>query len=430
MDSWVKPNRIKGKGNAVVNITATENAGARRSSIITVSVLEGLNSTINLEQSGKLIEVLYATNITRSNAYGTDIHLITPSGEEYDRQFVEYGMDAEGVTIVAEEKEGYKFVFDGWYDIIANPAVKVTSDKTIVPANITEEPMFQAEGTFAPHVTFDPNGGTASFLETYVIPERITEEYIPTCTKAETETESYEFLGWFYTDGTIINNNNLKPNHIIDEPSRFIAKWNVISKEVTLSIGVNGNGSVNITSTTGVPCNFTDLITATPNTGYHFTKWTYKENGIPTESTTNPKRFEFGVTSDVIANFEINTYTITWNPNGGSVSPASVSKTHGSTLGTLPTPTRASDATYTYSFKGWFTSASGGTQITASKTVLSNVTYYAQWNATRVNYTLTYNANGGSVSPTSKVIANGSAYGTLPTPTRSSTTEYSYSFKG
>lgn len=104
MNSWVKPNRIKGNGNAVVDITATENAGARRSGIITVSVLEGLSSTINLEQSGKLIEVRYIVNITRCNAYGTDIHLITPSGEEYDRQFVEYGMDAEGVTIIAEEK--------------------------------------------------------------------------------------------------------------------------------------------------------------------------------------------------------------------------------------------------------------------------------------------------------------------------------------
>lgn len=67
-------------------------------------------------------------------------------------------------------------------------------------------------------------------------------------------------------------------------------------------------------------------------------------------------------------------YTVTWNANGGSVSPATTTKAYGATLGTLPTPTDSARV-----FQGWFTAASGGTQITSSTTVTGNVTYYAHW---------------------------------------------------
>lgn len=72
------------------------------------------------------------------------------------------------------------------------------------------------------------------------------------------------------------------------------------------------------------------------------------------------------------------TYTVTFNANGGSVDTTSKTVTAGSTYGTLPTPTRSG-----YKFLGWFTSASGGTQITSSTTVSlsANQTLYAHWDA-------------------------------------------------
>ena len=83
-----------------------------------------------------------------------------------------------------------------------------------------------------------------------------------------------------------------------------------------------------------------------------------------------------------------------------------------------------------YTFGGWWTQPnSGGTFIGpmgGSFTVgsyTSGTTFYAYWYPTE--YTLTYDANGGTVSPTSKTIAYNSTYGTLPTPTRSG-----YSFNG
>ena len=71
-------------------------------------------------------------------------------------------------------------------------------------------------------------------------------------------------------------------------------------------------------------------------------------------------------------------YTVTFNANGGSGG-TTRSVASGAAVGTLPTPTRSG-----YSFAGWFTSSSGGTQISASTKVTANVTYYAHWAASGV----------------------------------------------
>ncbi len=112
-------------------------------------------------------------------------------------------------------------------------------------------------------------------------------------------------------------------------------------------------------------------------------------------------------------------YTVTYNANGGSVTPsnknvsctfknwntaqngngtsyssgASYTANSGATLyaqwtnptyGTLPTPTKTG-----YIFDGWYTSASGGTKVTSSSTVLSNTTLYAHWS--KISETDIYN---------------------------------------
>ena len=124
-----------------------------------------------------------------------------------------------------------------------------------------------------------------------------------------------------------------------------------------------------------------------------------------------------------------NTYTLTYNPNGGKVTPTSKIISKGGTYGGFPTPTRSG-----YTFLGWYTSQSGGSKVNSSTKITGNTTIYAHWSKNSTGtptepavkvYTLTYNANGGSVSPSSKKINNGSVYGDLPTPTRSG-----YTFQG
>ena len=67
-------------------------------------------------------------------------------------------------------------------------------------------------------------------------------------------------------------------------------------------------------------------------------------------------------------------WTVSFDARGGNVSPASRSVVSGSAIGTLPVPTR-----FGYAFDGWFTEASGGTQVTAATVVTANVTFYAHW---------------------------------------------------
>ena len=70
----------------------------------------------------------------------------------------------------------------------------------------------------------------------------------------------------------------------------------------------------------------------------------------------------------------VNKYTLTYNPNGGNVSPTSKILNSGDKYGELPTPTRND-----YTFNGWYTDASDGIQVSANTTINANTTIYAHW---------------------------------------------------
>lgn len=120
---------------------------------------------------------------------------------------------------------------------------------------------------------------------------------------------------------------------------------------------------------------------------------------------------------ETISEEQFNSYLtssiITFDPNGGSATDTTKTVYYGQLYGELPVPTRAN-----YTFAGWYTAKDGGTEITAETavTALVNQTLYARWTPNK--FTLTYNANGGSVSPASKELTFGDSYGTLPTPKR------------
>jgi len=68
------------------------------------------------------------------------------------------------------------------------------------------------------------------------------------------------------------------------------------------------------------------------------------------------------------------TYSITFNPNSGSVNPTSAMTEINGKLSNLPTPERSG-----FTFKGWFTALTGGTQVNTDTTFIINSTIYAQW---------------------------------------------------
>lgn len=108
-----------------------------------------------------------------------------------------------------------------------------------------------------------------------------------------------------------------------------------------------------------------------------------------------------------------NSHLLTFDPAGGTVSTPTRVVNEGAAYGTLPTPTRSG-----YTFVEWRTAPFLGDRVTSSTQMgTDDVTIYAIWRGNAL--TITLNPNGGTVSPTTKSVENGSAYGVLPRPTRS-----------
>ena len=139
--------------------------------------------------------------------------------------------------------------------------------------------------------------------------------------------------------------------------------------------------------------------------GYIFQGW-YTSDGVRVSSSTVVSR-NMTVYADWLKDV---TYTVKFNANGGTVSPASASVHNGSSIGSIPTPVRSG-----YAFDGWYTAASGGTQVTSSTKVSSNMTVYAHW-VTGIK--ITFDPAGGAVSPTYAEIKKGGSIGSLPAPTK------------
>ena len=141
--------------------------------------------------------------------------------------------------------------------------------------------------------------------------------------------------------------------------------------------------------------------------GYKFLGWKDKNTDevvgkIPTSAT--------GI-KNVAAQWTANEYTVTFDANGGTVTPDTMTLTHGDVYGELPTPTRDG-----YTFAGWFTDPNGGAKVKQGDVVTASHTLYAHWTAKTC--TVTFNVNGGTVTPAEQTVTYGSTYGELPTLTR------------
>lgn len=121
-------------------------------------------------------------------------------------------------------------------------------------------------------------------------------------------------------------------------------------------------------------------------------------------------------------------YLVTFDPNGGKVSPESTAVTINKPYGTLPTPNRTG-----YKFAGWYTEKTGGTKVESDTTVGKDppTRLYAHWTANK--YLVYFDANGGefntaggTVSKKNSTVTYGSKYNSMPTPTRTG----GYNFAG
>lgn len=224
-------------------------------------------------------------------------------------------------------------------------------------------------------------------------------------------------------------------NRFIFFPSRYGTKdtaleyntnWAVVSSIVltvttnetdyTLSYSANGgSGAPSSQTGTGVGSyTFTISSTKPTRTGYTFLGWSLSSTA--TAASYQPGGSITLTASDILyAVWKANTYTVSYNANGGSGAPSNQTKTYGVTLTLSNTkPTRTG-----YTFSAWNTAQNGsGTSYAPGGSYTANaaVTLYAQWTVN--TYVVTFDAQGGSVTPASKSVTYGQPYGSLPVPVR------------
>ena len=243
-------------------------------------------------------------------------------------------------------------------------------------------------------VTFNTNGGSS--CDSQKVEEGYKLQNVPTSVR-----KGYTFSGWDYDF-----ENPIKSNVIAN------AIWT--ANQYTVTFNVNGGDSLD-SNELKVTYDRSFVLPTPTRLGYNFVGW---YNG---DTRIYDGKWTYTEDMTLTAHWDIITYNIYYELNGGSANNISLQTTY--TVEdelTLQSPTRTG-----YEFNGWATSQSGAGIVNykINKGTTGNLSFFAKWQAKE--YTITYDVNGGdSLDSDSQTVTYGSDY-VLVTPTR-----LGYSFDG
>ena len=156
---------------------------------------------------------------------------------------------------------------------------------------------------------------------------------------------------------------------------------NAVTWEWTVSYNANGGSGDIYTDYVQYKSAYTTRANWFKRTGHTFTGWNEAADGSGTSWTNyinKPWTWTYTKSITLFAQWKINTYTVSYNANGGSGAPGSQTKTFGQALTLSGTkPTRPN-----YTFKGWSPNKSAvSAEYTAGGSYYtdSSVTLYAVW---------------------------------------------------
>lgn len=263
-------------------------------------------------------------------------------------------------------RTGYKF--NGWYtsnddSITSTTNVKLTENQTLyahwIPNKYT--------------ITYNANGGTGA-------PANQTKTHGITLTLSNTKPArtGYTFMGWStslngsvsYNAGSTYSSNSNITLYAVWQTNAYTVKYNANGGSGSMS-----NSSHIYDTAKSLNAN------AFTRSGYIFLGWSTSSSA--TTPTYTDKQSVKNLTStngstvNLYAVWQANTYTVKYNSNGGTNTPVSQIKTHGTGLAlsaTIPT----FDG---YTFLGWSTSENGSVEYAPGDSYTNNesVTLYAVW---------------------------------------------------
>ena len=296
---------------------------------------------------------------------------------------VRYNVTPINVPTEVPVNIGYRF--DGWNPVVGAITTNTTFNAVWTP--VTVNYTFDWNVEYLTDVT-----GTVGYNGTPNAPE------IPS-------RPGYTFVGWTPNVGPITEN------------TTFVATWTG-HDEVAVTFDLNGGNIADVTDDVirtlrGGQTVGTNMPAEPSRVGYAFAGWQISDSETAFTGATVVTE-NITVVAQWTPNADV---TVIFDANGGVLTGASSVEVQGGlSLGTeMPTaPTRVG-----YVFAGW-TIQGTETVFTSTTPVLEDITVVAQWTA-NANVTVTFDANGGTLTGASSVeVQGGLSLGTeMPTaPTR------------
>lgn len=296
----------------------------------------------------------------------------------FDYQNATGGNDTENKTVTYDstygalpmpERTGYTFT--GWYTAADAAGTKVESTTKVT---MSDNHTLYAGWTPKTYiVTFDYQNATeGNDTENKTVTYDSAYGSLP-----EPERTGYTFTGWYTAaDDTGIKVESTTKVTTSDNHTLY-AGWTTVTYDFTYDLK-DGEFEENATNPSEYTIESDDITLNNPTrTGYTFKGWSGTDlTGDENMSVTIAK----GSMGDrsYTANWTPKTYTVTFdyqNATGGNDT-ENMTVTYDSAYGTLPTPERTD-----YTFTGWYTEESQGTEVTGTTIVKTadNHTIYARW---------------------------------------------------
>ena len=313
-------------------------------------------------ENGKWTLTCDLTLVAKWEFVGYSINYELNGGTNNKNNPSNYNTESDTITLADPSRTGYTFLgwtFDGQSSPIKNPKIQKGS-----VGNKSFTANWEA---ISSTITLDPNGGSCNSTSLNVT-------FDQSLTLPTPVWEGHTFSGWYMGNMKISSG-----KCTFTEDTVLVAQWDVVEYKISYAMNGGTNSNKNPNS-----YNSHDSFTLSEPTkkGYTFLGWTFEGQTSPTKNVS----VVVGTTGDktYTANWQANTYTITFDANGGTVSPTAKDVIFDTNV-TLPTPTEKTG----YTFSGWFVGTKQYT--TGTWTTDSNVTLVAKWTArTDITYVVNH----------------------------------------